>query len=312
MIKVEHIVTPSSEQMEFVIQGMRNPYNSWDKSDSGHCGGEDHIGCVYCSLAGDKAHNEKMIDMDLVYRHGIKPCGKKEFTGEYVLGHNDHELMLKLAKAGTDHRKFMRQMPLMMRITAPLYFWKEFDTYKIGTVSNSCSTMHTIAAKEFTHEDFSINKLAEITGADLELLDEYRNLGNMESVRCDLARYRYYFNIDDTIFNLNFARSLYMAADKNLKRGDLTDDEKKHIAAQKKKFWWQMIQLLPNSYNQTRNIVMNYEVLANIYASRKNHKLDEWVQFCKLMEGIPYFDIVKAGCDKRTKSGDTNDENSQI
>lgn len=160
MIKVEHIVIPSSEQMEFVIQGMRNPYNSWDKSDSGHCGGEDHIGCVYCSLAGDKAHNEKMIDMDLVHCNGIKPCGKKEFTGEYVLGHNDHELMLKLAKAGTDHRKFMRQMSLMMRITAPLYFWKEFDTYKIGTVSNSCSTMHTIAKKEFTKNDFSFENVA--------------------------------------------------------------------------------------------------------------------------------------------------------
>lgn len=264
MIKVEHVVTPSSEQMEFVIQGMRNPYNSWEKSDSGHCGGEDHIGCVYCSLAGDKAHNEKMINVDLVHRNGIKPCGKKEFTGEYVLGHNDHELMLKLAKAGTDHRKFMRQMPLMMRITAPLYFWKEFDTYKIGTVSNSCSTMHTIAKKEFTKNDFSF-----------------------ENVASDVA------TVDFFLGRLNYAR------DKYLKTKD-------------KKYWLSMIQILPSSYNQARNITMNYEVLANIYASRRSHKLDEWVEFCKLMESIPYFDIVKAACDKRTKSGDTNDENSQI
>ena len=272
MIKVEHIVIPSSEQMEFVIQGMRNPYNSWDKSDSGHCGGEDHIGCVYCSLAGDKAHNEKMIDMDLVHRNGIKPCGKKEFTGEYVLGHSDHELMLKLAKAGTDHRKFMRQMPLMMRITAPLYFWKEFDTYKIGTVSNSCSTMHTIAAKEFTLEDFSCEKL---------LKTSLKPINGKTSI--DI--------LQETVDALNYWRDNFNETKEKL-------------------YWGHMIQLLPNSYNQTRNITMNYEVLANIYASRKNHKLDEWVQFCKLMEGVPYFDVVKAACDKKEKVGDMYDENS--
>lgn len=157
--------------------------------------------------------------------------------------------------------------------------------------------MHKIADKEFTHEDFSINKLAEITGADLELLDEYRNLGDMESVRCDLARYHYYFNIDDTIFNLNFARSLYMAADKNLKRGDLTDDEKKHITAQKKKFWWQMIQLLPSSYNQKRTVMLNYEVIANMYKSRKNHKLDEWVELMRYFkENLPYSELFTGEC----------------
>lgn len=235
------------------IRGMRNSYNSWDKSDS----------------------KFDMLEDGLI-----------------VIGPNDLALMKKLCMAGTDHCKFRRMITVSMDINAPLYLWKEFDTYKVGTVTNSCSTMHKIAEKEFTHDDFSINKLAEITGADLELLDEYRNLGDMGSMRCDLAKYRYYFNIDDTIYNLNFARSLYMAADKNLARGDLTDDEKKRIAAQKEKFWWQMIQLLPSSYNQRRTVMLNYEVLANIYKSRKNHKLDEWQTFCKMMEStLPYSEL---------------------
>lgn len=245
MIKVKHIVTPSSEQMEFVIEGMRNPYNSWEKSDSGRCGG---------------------------------------------LGHNDCELMLKLAKAGTDHRKFMRQMPVMMRITAPLYFWKEFDTYKVGTVSNSCSTMHKITEKEFTIDDFSCEHLSnephnrewiESAIVDEDVTSPHKVwMTPLDILRC-------------TIEMLNVYRLQY------LETKDRND-------------WWQMIQLLPSSYNQTRNITMNYEVLANIYASRKTHKLDEWVEFCKIIEIIPYFDVVKAACDKKEKVGDTYDENNQI
>lgn len=265
MIKIENAEVIG---WEAAIRGMRNPMNSWERSDS------------YENYTVGYDKNEITDDVvEIRYPY-------------YRVGANDIDLMKKLAKAGTDHRKFMRMIVVYCDITAPLYWWKEFDTYKVGTVANSCSTMHKIADKEFTHEDFSINKLAEITGADLELLDEYRNLGDMESVRCDLARYRYYFNIDDTIFNLNFARSLYMAADKNLKRGDLTDDEKKRITAQKKKFWWQMIQLLPSSYNQKRTVMLNYEVIANMYKSRKSHKLDEWVELMTYFkENLPYSEL---------------------
>lgn len=266
MIKIENAEVIG---WEAAIRGMRNPMNSWEKSDSGWFSSEDDMGVDYVQ------YNSHSDPSEL-----------------YFIGPNDKKLMMKLRNAGTDHRKFMRMITVYLDITGPLYWWKEFDTYKVGTVANSCSTMHKIAARAFTHEDFSINKLAEITGADLELLDEYRNLGDMESVRCDLARYRYYFNIDDTIFNLNFARSLYMAADKNLKRGDLTDDEKKRITAQKKKFWWQMIQLLPSSYNQKRTVMLNYEVIANMYKSRKNHKLDEWVELMTYFkENLPYSEL---------------------
>ena len=122
MIKLEHVVLASPEQMEFIIEGMRNPMNSWDKSDSGFCGGKDHIGCVNCSLAGDEEHNQAQVNLDLKYGYGIKPCGKKEFDGCYCVGHDDHSLMQRLANAGTDHRKFMRMIPVYVRITAPLYW----------------------------------------------------------------------------------------------------------------------------------------------------------------------------------------------
>lgn len=122
MIKLEHVVLASPEQMEFIIEGMRNPMNSWEKSDSGKCGGDNHIGCVHCSIAGDEKHNEEMCKLDYNYGFGIKPCGKKDFDGCYCVGHNDHSLMQRLANAGTDHRKFMRMMPVYVRITAPLYW----------------------------------------------------------------------------------------------------------------------------------------------------------------------------------------------
>lgn len=208
MIKLEHVVLASPEQMEFIIEGMRNPMNSWEKSDSEYeTSGYDIVG--------------------------------------FDLGENDHSLMQRLTNAGTDHRKFMRMMPVYVRITAPLYWWKEFDTYKVGTVANSCSTMHKIQAKEFKLENFSHEHM------------------DIASETC----------LETTIGYLNLFRQSFL------------ENHSKDI-------WWQMIQLLPSSYNQTRNVMMNYEVLANIYKSRKDHKLDEWRDFCKWIEELPYSALI--------------------
>ena len=204
MIKLENTVLASPEQMSFIIQGLRNPMNSWEKSDS------------------------KYNDLD-----------------EYKMGDNDKDLMKRLAMAGTDHRKFMRMMPVYVRITAPFYWWKEFDTYKVATVANSCSTMHKIAAKEFTVDDFSTEHLISDSNA-------------MMKTTCDL----------------------------------LNEYREKYLKTKDKKYWWQMIQLLPSSYNQTRNVMLNYEVLANIYKSRKDHKLDEWLDFCKWIKSLPYSELI--------------------
>lgn len=223
-IKIENEVFYSPEQLEFIIQGMRNAFNSWDKSDSERC--EDKEYCDDCL---------RKIECDNHY------ISKKEL----ILGSNDVNLMKKLAKAGTDHRKFMRMMPVYVRITAPLYWYKEFDTYKVGTVANSCSTMHKIQEKEFTLADFS----------------------------CEHLENSWLANLKETIKLLNEARGAYNWCNTDAK----------------KEWWWQMIQLLPSSYNQTRNVMLNYEVLANIYHSRKNHKLDEWRDFCKwIEEKVPY------------------------
>lgn len=233
MIKFKNCVFASPEQLIFIIEGMRNPMNSWDKSDS---------------------ELNKEVELDL--------------APSFYLGDNDKALMRKLAKAGTDHRKFMRMMPVYVRITAPLYWWKEFDTYKVGTVANSCSTMHKIQAEEFDRGDFSYDHIPLGTA-------NYEN-----SLDCKKEKMFFpmnddiYFSSEDvldfTIRGLNHYRELYLE----------TKD---------KKYWWQMIQLLPSSYNQTRNVMLNYEVLANIYHSRKNHKLDEWRYFCKwIEEKVPY------------------------
>lgn len=217
MIKLEHVVLASPEQMKFIIEGMRNPMNSWGKSDSEYeTAGYDIVG--------------------------------------FDLGENDRSLMQRLANAGTDHRKFMRMLPVYVRITAPLYWWKEFDTYKVGTVANSCSTMHKIAEKEFTLDDFSCEHLM---GGYLE---------QMRRIIDDLNNARKYFTVGDQFFSPGNKRD-----------------------------WWQMIQLLPSSYNQTRNVMMNYEVLANIYKSRKDHKLDEWRNFCKWIEDLPYSELITGG-----------------
>ena len=226
MIKLKHVVEPSTDQMMFVIEGMRNPMNSWRKRDSE----------IY--FEGDQDH---------IYT--AQYWGDVDLKEELRLGPNDKTLMKKLAKAGTDHRKFMRMMPVMVRITAPLYWWKEFDTYKVGTVTNSCSKMHKIQAKRFKHEDFSIEHL--------------KNCGEQHWLVC----------MDNFISSLNVARE-------------------KYLETKDKKYWWQLIQLLPSSYNQTRNVMLNYEVLYNMYHARKNHKLDEWREFCKWIETLEFSFLI--------------------
>lgn len=225
---------------EHAIRGMRNPMNSWEKSDS--C----TQGYVWCNeFCG----------------HPVSGCDKE--SGLY-LGPNDLSLMKRLRNAGTDHRKFMRMITVYLDITAPLYWWKEFDTYKVGTVANSCSTMHKIAEKEFTLKDFSCEHLAECDGewVDILTVDPY-SFPAMEST--DILK--------TIIEGLNCFRSRYLE----------TKD---------KKYWWQMIQLLPSSYNQKRTVMLNYEVLANIYKGRRNHKLDEWHTFCNWIEELPYSELI--------------------
>ena len=211
---------------EAAIRGMRNPLNSWDKSDS------HKDGCGYTPL-----------------------CYKSK---DYTVGPNDFDLMKRLRNAGTDHRKFMRMITVYVDITAPLYWWKEFDTYKVGTVANSCSTMHKIADKEFTFDDFSHEKL--INSACMEIQEQHIRLSPIQTLAT-------------TIECLNAYRDLYLQ----------TKD---------KKYWWQMIQLLPSSYNQRRTIMLNYEVLANMYKSRKNHKLDEWHVLCDWIKTLPYSELI--------------------
>ena len=228
-IKLENVGLASPEQMEFIIEGMRNPMNSWEKSDS--YAGHEYMG-----------------------------TGNEYFK----LGENDHSLMQRLSNAGTEHRKYMRMMPVYVRITAPLYWWKEFDTYKVDTVANSCSTMHKIAEKEFTVDDFSCEHLGVFIPAEKnDGVEDYKNL--------------WIASLEETIDYLNVARTFYNRE---------TDPKLK------KDYWWQMIQLLPSSYNQTRNVMMNYEVLANIYRQRKNHKLDEWREFCKWIASLPYSELI--------------------
>ena len=243
MLKIENAEVVG---FEAAIRGMRNPMNSWDKSDS--C----TKGFVWCNEFCGKP---------------IDGCDKE--SGLY-LGLNDHDLMMRLRNAGTDHRKFMRMIIVYLDITAPLYWWKEFDTYKVGTVANSCSTMHKIADKEFDVNDFSHEHIEELHG------DEY----NMS--------YDWLLRTADI---LNYYRKKYHTASEKLST-DITDAERKHTLAQQKLFWWQMIQLLPSSYNQRRTVMLNYEVLANIYKSRCNHKLDEWHTFCDWIEGLPYSELI--------------------
>lgn len=218
MLKIE---TTEVLGWDAAIRGMRNPLNSWEKSDSQFVRDSDY-GCF-----------------------GVCPCAELVDCDCCHVGPNDLKLMNTLRNAGTDHRKFMRMITVYLDITAPLYWWKEFDTYKVGTVANSCSTMHKIAAKEFTLEDFS-----------------HEHLG-YQSIRV----------LKDTIKVMNDFREEF-----------IKDHEKVN--------WWQMIQLLPSSYNQKRTVMLNYEVLANMYKSRRNHKLDEWHTFCNWIESLPYSELI--------------------
>lgn len=259
MIKIEN-----TEVMgwEAAIRGMRNPMNSWEKSDSG-LGCEEVTGSHRLCRECDNA----------IYIHGVCSCGYGN-TPVFVPGLNDYDLMTRLRNAGTDHRKFMRMITVYLDITAPLYWWKEFDTYKVGTVANSCSTMHKIADREFILDDFSCEHLMSFDNSNYWEEDSdnacFIDPGKKEVIVPVSLISNYIIPM------LNVARNKYNETDKKLKEADLTEAERKYLMSQKKLFWWQMIQLLPSSYNQRRTVMLNYEVLANIYKSRYNHKLDEW------------------------------------
>lgn len=230
------------------IRGMRNPMNSWDKSDSHEC---------LCRIID---HDCEMEEYD---HEPAKECNNGKF--DFCLGKNDFSLMQKLTRSGPDHGKFLRMVNVTLDIIAPLYWWKEFDTYKVGTVANSCSTMHKIAAKEFSLDDFSHEHLFPWNIAVLEAI----------------------------IDRLNKERLAYLEGITADKAGEIFI-----TPAKSKDVWWQMIQLLPSSYNQRRTIQLNYEVLRRIYHARKNHKLDEWRTFCAWAEGLPYFREICIGEDE--------------
>lgn len=232
MIKIEKTTMHGWKE---AIMGMRNPMNSWDISDS--------------------------FDMNAIPFNKIDSIDESmiaytPLSDRIVIGENDYNLMLKLAKAGSVHAKYRRMIIVYCDITAPLYWWKEFDTYKVGTVANSCSTIHKIHAKEFTIDDFSHEHLdirtIEHMNSTIKILNDYRNL---------------YVNYNPDEFEIKGCPS-------------------------KKLLWWQMIQLLPSSYNQKRTVMMNYEVLSHIYHDRKNHKLDEWIDLCGWIKELPYSKII--------------------
>lgn len=231
MIKVEHIDTWG---FEHAIRGMRNPLNSWERSDSQMVWTEDP---------------------------SYDNIGRLDLAMRMVIGDNDLTLMRKLYAAGQPHRKYLRQIFAVMDITAPLYWWKEFDTYKVGTTANSCSTMHKIAAREFTLEDFSCEHLTLIHADDFPL-GKCASIDPLKNIIEFLNEYRRRYN-------------------------DATDTEWKKL------YWWQMIQLLPSSYNQRRTVSMTYENVMNMLDHRENHKLDEWREFCKILRKLPYIKEIR-------------------
>ena len=240
MLKIENYEVMG---WEHAIRGMRNPKNSWEKSDSN---------CAACMRSNSNRYCEGCHD---------------------YIGPNDHKLMTTLRNAGTDHRKFMRMITVYLDITAPLYWWKEFDTYKVGTVANSCSTMHKIHAKEFELSDFSTEHLS--VGKDdvnpfIQGCSPVVPMGVMDII----------------IKELNWARRKYFET----KTKPMKEEAKR--AELMKHYWWQMIQLLPSSYNQKRTVMLNYEVLANIYKARRHHKLDEWHILCDWIESLPYGELI--------------------
>lgn len=226
MIKIENTEVVG---WEHAIRGMRNPLNSWDKMDSHDC---------TCDCPVVEGLQEPSIE-----------CKEALEKSAFCVGENDYDLMMRLAKAGPEHAKYRRMIVVYADVTAPLYWWKEYDTYKVGTVANSCSTMHKIHSKQFELADFSHEHL---------------------TIASSLA-------LQEVIYNLNYWRAQYELAD--------TDKVRKEC-------WWQLIQMLPSSYNQRRTLMLNYEVLANIYKQRKSHKLDEWTEFCKWIEDLPYSVLI--------------------
>lgn len=240
MLKIENDVVGG---WEAAIRGMRNPKNSWEKSDSTHK--ENCEECIH------------RADYTVCKYNPIHECLN------FKVGPNDYDLMTRLRNAGTDHRKFLRMIAVYTDIVAPLYWWKEYDTYKVGTVANSCSTMHKIAEKEFTKDDFSHEHITDAHVYQLLL---------------------------DIIESLNEHRKWY-----NIENDPII----------KKHHWWQMIQLLPSSYNQRRTVMLNYEVLANIYHARRNHKLDEWHTFCDWIESLPYSELITG---KKSKQEEKKEE----
>lgn len=243
--------------LEPTIRGMRNPMNSWAKSDSGPCLTHGPAHCKECP-----------------YPEGDCNATEADLDSHLIIGPNDLDLMLRLARAGSVDGKFRRMIAVYVDITAPLYWWKEFDTYKVGTVANSCSTMHKIHAKEFTLEDFSHEHLL---GEGCIPDHAYQNPHDILAL---------------TIECLNYWREKYLVAVK-------TED---HTGLPAKDIWWQMIQLLPSSYNQKRTVMLNYEVLANIYQHRRNHKLDEWRELCRWIKSLPYSEIITCNTTEKDKS----------
>ena len=240
MIKLENYEVVG---WEHAIRGMRNPMNSWARSDSQYCIDFcDNCDNFSICNGNTESYFKRFWEED--------PCDTN-----FAIGPNDHALMMNLAKGGPVHAKYRRFIDVYVDITAPLYWWKEFDTYKVGTAANSCSTMHKIHEKEFTLDDFSRDHLEMLGyGEPCSYMD-----GN--------------WFLKDLIDHLNRAR-------------------KEYLATKDKRYWWQMIQLLPSSYNQKRTVKLNYEVLANIYTWRKDHKLDEWREFCKWIESLPYSELI--------------------
>lgn len=261
MIKIENVEVVG---WEHAIRGMRNPMNSWEKSDSG-------LGCVERNTWGASNEFGPLLckDCGATYESHCRCRSANTPQKQLVIGPNDHELMMKLANGGPVHAKYRRMITVYVDITAPLYWWKEFDTYKVGTVANSCSTMHKIHEKEFTMDDFSCEHLIDENDSELKIGDVVSHI-----------------TLECVVTALNFYRNKFLEAQKK----PMKDESKR--AEVVKKYWWQMIQLLPSSYNQKRTVMLNYEVLVGIYKWRKEHKLDEWREFCKWIEQLPYSEII--------------------
>lgn len=293
MLKIENYEVMG---WEHAIRGMRNPMNSWEQSDS-FCD-------MKCSECSDNQKCEFYFS-DFSFGRG-KPYRTRRGDHDSCvnIGPNDQKLMKNLREAGTDHRKYMRMLTVYLDITAPLYWWKEFDTYKVGTVANSCSTMHKIHDKEFTLEDFSTDHL--IDDSDIIKDKELReNLDVLERKQLEghiLVNGEHDLMPIESIDPESNKESVEWLTPVDILEmyviGALNFYREKYLKTKDKKYWWQMIQLLPSSYNQKRTVMLNYEVLANIYKSRRNHKLDEWHVLCDWIEKLPYAELITGKFEK--------------